>query len=141
MYENKKGAMHADQSTAKPQETMASSHPLNNNTHTSDLSTIEPYCTILNSIGTGEQHATHLEVIIHKTELKNREVRKCIETLRRSGSVIASNNKGYFKPATSEELQKYIKQETHRARSVFYTLKNARQLLQNIEKKAYKSCN
>lgn len=133
MCENKKGAMHADQSTAKLQEMTAKSYQSNNNTETPNLSTLEPYCTILTLIGTGEQNAVHLEVIMHKTELKNREVRKCIEQLRRSGNVIVSNINGYFKPETPEELQKYINQETHRAKSVFYTLKNARQLMQQIE--------
>lgn len=133
MDRNKKGAKHADQSTAKPQKVTVKNHQSNNNTETPNLSTLEPFCTILNLIGTGEQNAVHLGDIMHKTELKNREVRKCIEQLRRSGNVIVSNKNGYFKPETPEELQKYINQETHRAKSVFYTLKNARQLMQQIE--------
>ncbi|MBE7011318.1 MAG: hypothetical protein E7415_01435 [Ruminococcaceae bacterium] len=133
MYENKKGAMHADQSTAKLQKMTIKNHQPNNTTITPDLSTIEPYCTILNMLETGEKNAVHLKAIINRTELKNREARKCIEQLRRSGFVIVSNSNGYFIPETPEELQKYINQETHRAKSVFYTLKNARQLLQQIK--------
>lgn len=133
MKENKKGAMHTDQSSAKLQNDRGKAYQPNNNTDTPDLSTFEPYCTILNMLGTGEENAVHLKALINRTKLKNREVRKCIEHLRRSGTVIVSSINGYFKPETPEELQKYINQEEHRAKSVFYTLKNARQLLQQIE--------
>ena len=133
MNENKKGAMHADQSTAKLQNDTGKAYHLNNNTESPDLSTSEPYCSILNMLGAGKENAVHLKAIMKNTELKNREARKCIEHLRRSGTVIISNKNGYFIPETPEELQKYINQETHRAKSVFYTLKNARKLLQQIE--------
>lgn len=133
MYENKKGAMPTDQSSAKLHKETGKAYHSNNNTESPDLSSFEPYCTILNMLGTGEKNAVHLKAIMKKTELKNREVRKCIEQLRRNGTVIISNKNGYFKPETPEELQKYINQEEHRAKSVFYTLKNARQLLQQIQ--------
>lgn len=56
----------------------------------------------------------------------NREIRKCIETLRRNGAVIISNKNGYFKPLRSYEVDRYVRQETGRAKSIFYTLKAAR---------------
>ena len=87
----------------------------------------------MNLIGIGEENAVHLDKITSKTGIRNRELRKCIERLRRNGEVIVSNTKGYFKPKTAAELHKYIKQETHRAKSVFYTLKNARQLMEQID--------
>lgn len=97
------------------------------------LSTTEPYRTILQLIGTGEENAIHLCELIKHTKLHNRELRKCIEQLRRSGFVIISNPSGYFKPNTSIELERYINQETHRAKSIFYTLKNARQMMKQLE--------
>lgn len=133
MYEKKKGAMHTDQSSAKLHKETGKASQSNNTTETPDLSSFEPYCTILDMLKTGERNAVHLKSIMKKTELKNRGVRKCIEHLRRSGTVIISNKNGYFKPETPEELQKYINQEEHRAKSVFYTLKNARQLMKQFE--------
>lgn len=133
MKDNKKGAMHADQSTAKLQRTTEKYRHSYNNTKLDYLSTIEPYCTILNSISTGEENAVHLSVIIRKTGLHNREVRKYIEHLRRSGAVIISSSKGYFKPQTKAELKKYIHQETRRAKSIFFTLKTAIKYRKRLE--------
>lgn len=133
MHENKKGAMPTDQSSAKLQNDRGKAYQPNNTTETPDLSSFEPYRTILDMLKTGEKNAVHLKSIMKKTELKNRGVRKCIEHLRRSGTVIISNKNGYFKPETPDELQKYINQEEHRAKSVFYTLKNARQLMKQFE--------
>ena len=125
MKENKKGAKHADQSTAKLQRTTDKYRHSYNNTKLDYLSTIEPYQTILQLIGNGEDNAVHLSELIKHTGLHNREVRKCIEHLRRSGAVIISSSKGYFKPRTKDELKKYIHQETRRAKSIFFTLKSA----------------
>lgn len=105
----------------------------NNTTKNKPLSTIEPYQTILQLIGNGEDNAVHLSELIKHTGLHNREVRKCIEQLRRSGEVIISSTNGYFRPESPAELKKYINQETHRAKSIFYTLKNARQMMRQIE--------
>lgn len=87
--------------------------------------TIEPYCTILNSLDYGEQNAIHLNDLRIKTAQKDRELRKNIEYLRRNGCVIISNNNGYFLPSSPEEVEKYIQQEKKRAKSIFFTLKYA----------------
>lgn len=86
---------------------------------------IEPYCTILNSLDYGEEKAIHLNDLKIKTALKDRELRKSIECLRRNGCVIISNNNGYFFPHSQEEVEKYIRQERKRAKSIFLTLKHA----------------
>lgn len=130
---NKKGAMHADQSTAKLQNTTENIRHLNINTNNRALSTVEPHQTILGLISTGENNAIHLCELVSLTKMKNREVRKCIEQLKRNGEVIVSSVNGYFKPETVTELKKYINQETHRAKSIFYTLKSARKLIQQLE--------
>ena len=129
----KKGAMQADQSTAKLPKMTVKNRLLNNTIEKHILSTTEPYRTILQLIGTGEENAIHLCELIKHTKLHNRELRKCIEQLRRSGFVIISNPSGYFKPNTFIELERYINQETHRAKSIFYTLKNARQMMKQLE--------
>lgn len=130
---NKKGAMHAEQSTAKAPQMTAESRLDNYITNGAFLSNFEPYCSILNNIGSGEENAIHLCELRAKTGLCDRELRKNIETLRRSGTVIISSSKGYFKPQNRSEVDRYIKQETHRAKSIFYTLKHARELNKTFE--------
>lgn len=97
----------------------------NNTTNGGDLST-DAHANILNLIGTGEENAIHLDELMNLTGMGNRELRKCIETLRRSGAVIISNQNGYFQPLRPHEVERYVKQETGRAKSIFYTLKAAR---------------
>lgn len=81
-------------------------------------------------IGTGEENATDTETLKAITGLSERELRKCIEQLRRSGCVIISASEGgYYKPATSEELSRFIHKEQSRACSVLVTLKSAKKLL------------
>lgn len=84
---------------------------------------------LLALIGAGEENAIHLIDLIKLTGLGNRELRKYIELLRRDGIVIISNKNGYFRPLRDEETKQYIKQETRRAKSIFYTLKAARNWL------------
>ena len=78
------------------------------------------------SIGEGEAAAISSGELKTLAGLSERELRKAIEHLRREGLVIASNSKGYFKPADLYELERYIEQETKRAKSVLYTLKTAK---------------
>lgn len=90
-----------------------------------------PYCDILAAIGDGAENARHKSELIRLTGMKDRELRKTIEFLRRQGIVIISDINGYYFPSNIEELQAYINQESSRAKSVFYTLRAARQLLKN----------
>lgn len=129
----KKGAMHAVQSTAKAPQMTAESRLDNYITNGAVLSNFEPYCSILNNIGSGEENAIHLNDLRIKTDLQDRELRKCIEDLRRSGTVIISSPKGYFKPKNRSDVERYIRQETHRAKSIFFTLKYARELNKTFE--------
>ena len=88
------------------------------NINKSTLSTVEPYRTIWNSIRCGEENAKHVKELEAVTKLENRPLRKCIEQLRRSGYIIAANEKGYFRPKTKEELKQYILTEESRAESL-----------------------
>ncbi len=91
-----------------------------------------PYCDILAAIGDGAENARHKSELIRLTGMKDRELRKTIEFLRRQGIVIISDINGYYFPADEMELRAYIKQESHRATSVFYTLQSAKRMLQRI---------
>lgn len=88
---------------------------------------------LLTAIGRGVDAATPSRELQAITGLSERELRKHIETLRRRGHVIISSNAGYFFPETLEEVQTYINKESHRARSVFYTLRSARELAKQLQ--------
>lgn len=126
-YNTKKAMQNADQSHCIAKEKVFDENQIqtNFNTKDDDLSTVWGE-KILSLIGAGEENAIHLSDLMRITGIGNREIRKCIETLRRTGAVIISNKNGYFKPLRSYEVDRYVRQETGRAKSIFYTLKAAR---------------
>ena len=126
-YNTKKAMQNADQSHCIAKEKVFDENQIqtNFNTKDDDLSTVWGE-KILCLIGAGEENAIHLSDLMRITGIGNREIRKCIETLRRNGAVIISNKNGYFKPLRSYEVDRYVRQETGRAKSIFYTLKAAR---------------
>lgn len=114
---------------AKPKESAERLTLIDSITDKPILSSVAEYERILSLIGAGEENAIHLSELVSITGLHNRELRKRIEQLRRSGTVIISSKKGYFRPLDNSEVSRYIKQEERRARSIFRTLKAARKLL------------
>lgn len=84
-------------------------------------------------IGVGADNATSSATLQSLTGLTAREVRKSVETLRRSGCVICSDEHGYYRPASLSDVQRFIKKESRRARSVFYTLRSARSLEKTMQ--------
>lgn len=128
MTNNTKKAMcDTDQSTHIAKEKVFDENQIQAdfNTKNDDLSTVWGE-KILTLIGVGEENAVHLSDLMRITGIGNREIRKCIETLRRNGAVIISNKNGYFKPLRPYEVDRYVRQETGRAKSIFYTIKAAR---------------
>jgi biotin operon repressor len=97
------------------------------------LSKQESYRQILSCIGKGAKNSISLNRLIALTGFENRILRRHIEKLRRSGIVIVSGeNGGYYFPESPDELLQYINRETKRARSLFYTLRAARQLYKTM---------
>ncbi len=92
-----------------------------------------PYCDILAAIGDGAENARHKSELIRLTGMQDRELRKTIEFLRRHGVVIISDSHGYYFPSNERELAAYVHQEEKRAKSVFGTLRYARQLLKKFQ--------
>ena len=85
---------------------------------------------IWENIGTGRENTTSSERLQQLSGLSERDLRKTIEQLRRSGRVIISAvDGGYYKPANTAELKRFIHKENSRALSVLKTLKSARKLL------------
>jgi biotin operon repressor len=83
---------------------------------------------LLAAIGKGEENARSSTTLRIITGSSDRELRKNIERLRRSGHVIVSCEHGYYIPSTLAEVQRHIRKETARAHSIFYTLESAKEL-------------
>jgi len=91
-----------------------------------------PFNKILVQIGYGKKNSIFMKDLAEKAHLSQRDLRKAIEHIRRSGIVILSGNAGYYFPSNKLELIKYIKQTTCTAKSTLYTLKSARSLLRSL---------
>lgn len=96
-----------------------------------------PYCNILASIPHGMDKARHSKDLAHSLGMRERVFRKHIEHIRRSGVVIIGSSKGYFFPASLDELNSYIRQEEASARSLLFTLKSARSLRKHWESSVF----
>lgn len=83
---------------------------------------------IRQAIRFGEDNAIQSRDLERLTDSSPRDVKKCIEALRRSGVVICSSSKGYFYPDSKAELRKFIHQEATRAHSINVTLRSAEAL-------------
>ena len=89
---------------------------------------MNPAETIRLMIGNGEENAVRCKTLEEVTGLNGRDVKKCIEDLRRGGTVICSSNSGYFYPERLHELQGFITRELRRAASIRRTLRSAEEL-------------
>ena len=88
---------------------------------------------ILRSLRTGEENGLPLTEVIRISGLDNRTARLVIEAMRRDGVVICASERGYFYPATHEELRRYVQRELRRAYSVLDTIKFACRALDDME--------
>ena len=102
------------------------------NGHTERLTESER--AILSLIGEGKENGTSLRALCSLSCLPEREIRHLIEHMRRVGVPVLSGMSGYYFPETSEEIREYIRKEEKRARSIFYTLRGAKQALSAYEK-------
>lgn len=81
---------------------------------------------LMAAIGNGEGRAVRSKQLQALTGLSERELRKCIETLRREGVPIISSGKGYYLPVDLTELDRFIAKESKRAKSVLFTLREVK---------------
>lgn len=93
----------------------------------------EPYCTILSTLKTGKRNAVKKRELVRITELDERVFRKAIETLRRAGVCIISDAAGYYYPENRREIECYIRRVERTAKSHFYTLRAAKNALNELE--------
>lgn len=90
--------------------------------------------SITSYIPTNKESAVSREMLCQWTGLPDRAVRKQIEQARREGVMILSFGNGYYISEDINELQKYYKQERHRAISILCRLKTLRKKLKEAGK-------
>lgn len=93
----------------------------------------EPYCTVLSTLRTGKRNAVKKRELVRITGLDERVFRKAIETLRRAGVCIISDAAGYYYPENRREIECYIRRVERTAKSHFYTLRAAKNALNELE--------
>ena len=91
------------------------------------------YKSLLACFRYGKANAVHLNDLKRYAELDGRRLRKMIELLRRDGICICSDEAGYYRPETAEELESYIKIVEATAKSTFYTLRTAKAELAKMQ--------
>jgi hypothetical protein len=98
-----------------------------------ELLSMEPYKTIFDAMGKCDLHAIPVKMFCLRTGLSDRALRKHIETMRKSGICIISDECGYYFPSTEEELERYIRRTEKTARSYFASLRTAKRTLRKLQ--------
>ncbi len=94
--------------------------------------------SIIDYIPRGKENAISREKLSQITGLSDRKMRQEIANARRDTCIINNqDNKGYYIPDNKEEVRRYIKQEEHRAKSIFTNLGGARNYLNKLENQMY----
>lgn len=89
---------------------------------------------IINYIPKGRNNAISRTSLRIQTGLSDRAMREEISQARRYNCIInLQNGAGYYIPDTDEEIQRFILQETRRAKSIFWCLKGAKKALKSLK--------
>lgn len=77
----------------------------------------------------GKKNAISKEELVKITGMNERSVREMIAEIRMSYGAVCSTStsKGYYKPASKQELQEFIDETERRAKSTFAILKIAKE--------------
>lgn len=85
----------------------------------------------------GQKNALSRQALMSITGLTDRELRKAIATERREGALILSStdseHSGYFRPASADELRRFVASMTRRGKATFAAVAQARKALKQIE--------
>ena len=82
---------------------------------------------ILDYIPFGRENAIPRAKLRYLTGLNDSAMRQEIAKARRETCIInLQDGRGYYRPTTMEEVDRFIAQEEHRARSIFYNLNGAK---------------
>lgn len=94
---------------------------------------------ITDYIPIGHENAISRRDLARMTGLGDRQMRHCIKMARRETPILnLQDGAGYFRPDTADETDKvllraFLKQEESRAKSTFWSLKAARDVLGEVE--------
>lgn len=64
-------------------------------------------CRVASMLDVGEDHGIHMGDLARILDTTEREVRKMIQNEREAGALICASDKGYYIPASREELSAY----------------------------------
>ncbi|MBE6677923.1 MAG: hypothetical protein E7597_03915 [Ruminococcaceae bacterium] len=85
----------------------------------------------------GRENAISRRDLMTITGLNDRELRKTIAAERRAGALILSStdseHNGYFRPASADELRRFVASMTRRGKATFAAVAAARKALKQIE--------
>lgn len=85
---------------------------------------------IIELIPVGAQNAVSRKTLCYITGQNDRTVRKMIAAARREHCICNSQDgAGYYIPETVQEAKEYLLQETHRLKSIGWSLKGARDFI------------
>lgn len=92
---------------------------------------------IIDFIPYGKEKAVSRYELTHFTGLSDRKVRRKISKARKEYVILSlENGSGYYQPTAEDypELEKFVKREESRAKSIFASLKMARALLEDYKR-------
>lgn len=92
---------------------------------------------IINYIPHGRENAVTRSQLVDMTGMHDRNVRKAISKARKEYVILSlENGSGYYQPTAEDypELEKFVKREESRAKSIFASLKMARALLEDYKR-------
>lgn len=82
---------------------------------------------IIDYIPRGRENAISRQRLAQITGLTDNKMRELIRKARRETVIInLQDGRGYYQPTTIEEVDRFIAQEEHRAKSIFYALNGAK---------------
>lgn len=91
---------------------------------------------ILKHIPIGKENAISRNLLKKTTKLDDKEMRRQIAKARQHTPILNSQDgNGYYQPNKSEtnEVEAFIRQESKRARAIFYNLKGAKEWLKKVD--------
>lgn len=93
---------------------------------------------ILNYIPKGRENAISREKLRQLTGLTDSKMRDLIRQARHDVPIVnLQSGEGYFIPTKMEEIERYIAQEEHRAKSIFANLQSAKEYKKKIKGQMY----
>ena len=94
--------------------------------------------SIIDYIPKGRANAIPRARLRYITGLTDSKMRELIRQARADVPILnLQTGEGYYIPDNKEEVRRYIKQEEHRAKSIFANLKSAREYLDQLENQMY----